>query len=106
MRIHGKVDSNQRAIVKVLRQWSLDATVYSTADLGGGFPDLILGYRGRTILLEVKGPKGKLTQHQVDFHAAWQGNPVVILRSPDDAITLMENLDDADPGASWPWAER
>ena len=94
MRIHGKVDANQRAIVKVIRQWP-GATVYSTADLGGGFPDLILGYRGRTILLEVKDPKGKLTQPQVEFHAAWRGTPVVILRSPDDAINLMQNLDAA-----------
>jgi hypothetical protein len=92
MRTHGKVDLNQRAVVKVIRQWP-GATVVSSANLGAGFSDLILGYRGRTILLEVKGPKGKLTPQQIAFHAAWTGSPVVILRSEDDAIALMQKLD-------------
>ena len=94
MRTHGKFDLNQRAIVKVIRQWP-GATVVSSANLGAGFSDLILGYRGRTILLEVKGPKGKLTPQQIAFHAAWTGSPVVILRSEAEAITLMSNLDAA-----------
>ena len=84
MRTHGKVDLNQRAVVKVIRQWP-GATVVSSANLGAGFSDLIL--------LEVKGPKGKLTPQQIAFHAAWTGSPVVILRSEDDAIALMQKLD-------------
>ena len=92
MKQHGRIDANQRAIVKLLRQWP-GATVHSTADLGGGFPDLILGYRQQTLILEVKTPKGKLTPQQEDWHSGWTGSPVVILRSEDDAIALMQKLD-------------
>ena len=39
-------------------------------------------------LIEVKGPKGKLTPAQVEFMATWPG-VVHIVRSVDDALRLV-----------------
>lgn len=52
MRICGRIDGNQAQIVRALRQ--VGATVLSLADMGDGCPDLLVGFRGFNILLEVK----------------------------------------------------
>ena len=59
-----------------------------------GAPDLLVGYRGETTLIEVKrapGPKGgtsrgKLTKDQIAWRDAWQGRPPVIVRTPEEAL--------------------
>jgi Holliday junction resolvase len=76
-----KVDANQKEIVAALRK--VGATVSSTATIGKGFPDLIVGFRGVNYLLEVKtGTKPpserKLTPDQVLFHAKWTGQIAVV----------------------------
>ena len=50
-KIH-RIDDNQEGIVAALRE--AGATVQSTAAVGSGCPDLIVGYEGRNFLLEVK----------------------------------------------------
>lgn len=47
-----KVDANHGHVVAALRQ--VGAWVWSTAAIGGGFPDLLVWHRGRYTLLEVK----------------------------------------------------
>jgi hypothetical protein len=94
MKQHGKVDLNQKSIVKFLRQWP-GTTIHSTASLGGGFPDIILGIHGRTVPIEIKGAKGKLTPQQQAWHRAWTGTPVVIVRSLTDALKLLQNIEAA-----------
>lgn len=77
MRRAAKVDANHGKIVAALRK--AGASVFSGAALGQGFPDLIVGYGGRTFLCEVKdGSKPpsarKLTDDQVKFKADWKGD--------------------------------
>ena len=67
-------------------------TVWSLADLGKGCPDLLVGYRGLTVLIEVKGAKGKLNAMQEDWHRRWTGSPVVIIRNEQDIETLITTL--------------
>lgn len=91
MRRAAKVDANQRAIVKALR--SIGATVAVTSTVGQGFPDICVGYRGRSILMEVKdGSKPpserKLTPDQKDFHAAWRGE-ITVVTSATEAIDYL-----------------
>lgn len=48
-----------------------------------------------TILVEVKDgskpPSGRrLTQAQVDWHAAWRGGMVAIVESPEAVLALLE----------------
>jgi Holliday junction resolvase len=47
-----KIDANQEAVVTALR--SAGATVQSLAGVGKGVPDLLVGFKGQTLLMEVK----------------------------------------------------
>ena len=74
MRRAARIDENQPAIVKALRK--AGAVVHSTAQLGKGFPDLVVGYGRKLFLLEVKdGSKSKssrkLTEDEEKFHKIW-----------------------------------
>jgi hypothetical protein len=58
-------------------------SVYSTASLGKGFPDLTVGFRGKTFLLEIKDPdqpisKRRLTKDETLFHEKWSGHVAVV----------------------------
>jgi hypothetical protein len=89
-----RTDQNQKMLVKRLRDHP-GVSVYSLAEISRakGLPDLILGYRGLNVLIEVKGLKGKLNRTQQSWHLDWRGAPVVILRSPEEADKLIENID-------------
>jgi len=52
MRRAARIDANQPAIIAALR--SIGATVQPLHAVGGGCPDLLVGLRGRNILMEVK----------------------------------------------------
>ena len=76
-----KVDDNQPQIVAAFR--SLGCSVTPTHAAGAGFPDLCVGDRGRTYLVEVKDgslvpSRRKLTPAQVEWHAAWRGHVTIV----------------------------
>jgi hypothetical protein len=81
-----KIDANQAEIVKALRK--VGCSVLSLAAIGRGAPDLLLGYQGKNVLLEVKRPRGKLNDQQQAFRAAWQGD-LCVVRSVDDALLVL-----------------
>lgn len=88
-----RTDKNQKQIEKVLKQ--LGASVKSTSQLGNGFPDLIIGYKGKTYLVEIKGENsyGKtLRESQIKFKNSWKGSPIIILRTTNDAIEFINNI--------------
>ncbi len=93
MRRAARTDENQTDIVKALRALCGPDAVESLAAVGKGVPDLLVGFQGRNILLEVKrplGPRGgkdgrKLTPDQVIWHANWRGQ-VAVVRSVDEAV--------------------
>lgn len=89
MRRAAKVDGNQEPIVTALR--AVGATVHSLAAVGKGCPDLLVGYRLATYLLEVKDPdqapsKRRLRASQVDWHDYWRGGRVVVVLTAGDAL--------------------
>lgn len=86
---NAKIDINHRQIVDALRK--AGCSVQSLAACGQGVPDLLVGYRGKNILIEVKNAKGKLTDHQIEWHAKWNGQ-VSIVRSVEDAIDVLEMI--------------
>lgn len=59
---------------------------------GGGRPDLLVGFRGRNHLVEVKTATGDLRQAQIDWAAAWRGGQVTVLRNEDDAASFVAAL--------------
>ena len=84
-------DDNQPAVVSALR--GVGATVEHLHRVGGGCPDLLVGYRGVNYLLEVKdGGKPpsaqKLTPFQELWHQDWRGH-VVIVNSPAAALAAI-----------------
>lgn len=84
MRSGGHPDSTQAAIVDALRKCG--AFVQHITQVGNGAPDLLVGFRRRTFLLEVKGPKTPLDPRQVEWHASWRGLPVDVVRTPLEAL--------------------
>lgn len=84
MRAAARRDNNEPEVVRALELagW----TVVRVSDTG--FPDLVAVRRGVLRLLEVKGPKGELTEAQVKLHQrlAAAGLPVAIVRSPEEAL--------------------
>ena len=82
-----RVDANQPAIVRALRD--IGASVTVTAGLGDGTPDILCGYNGVNYLFEVKATKrSKLTDDERTWHADWQGT-VHIVTSPEQAIEIV-----------------
>jgi len=97
-----KVDDNQKEIVKALR--TLGCSVQHLHSVGAGCPDLLVGYKGFNILLEVKdGNKSpsqqKLTPDQIIWHRDWRGH-VNVVNSSEQAIiavlTTARDLSDLD----------
>jgi len=84
-----KLDANQAQIVADLR--TMGVLVLSLAPVGSGVPDLLCGWKGRLVLLEVKdGAKvpsaRKLTPHQELFHKEWAGMPLYVVDSTPSAL--------------------
>ena len=81
--------------MKALR--SIGATVEPLHSVGSGVPDLLVGYRRRTYLLEVKDPArdskqyrekndmAALTPDQHDWFMRWQGHAMIVW-SVEEAI--------------------
>ncbi len=78
--LQGKRDANEADIIKALL--AVGATVDKNP-IGGGKPDLDVGYMGRNFKLEVKTPGGKLNKLQRLWHKAWCGQVIVVYSVPD-----------------------
>lgn len=88
MRVASKIDVNQPQIVRALRD--VGATVQVLSSVGKGCPDLMIGFRGRNFLLEVKDgdkplSRQSLTDDEQAWHATWQGE-VTIANSVENAL--------------------
>lgn len=92
MRRKAKVDDNQSEIVTALRK--IGCTVQPLHDVGRGVPDLLVGYHGINVLLEIKdGAKvpsaQKLTDEQITWHDSWRGQ-VATVNSINQAIDVLQ----------------
>ena len=94
MRRAARVDANQAEIVKLLRK--AGCSVLDMSRLGGGAPDIAIGYGGLTMLCELKdGSKPpsarKLTADEQKWHDTWTGG-VRLITNPDDALLTVQTL--------------
>ena len=92
MRRAARIDANQTQIVSALR--SVGASVELLSAVGKGCPDLLVGYRGMNILMEVKDGRKppserKLTSDQIVWHTQWKG-VVFLVTSVHDALDALE----------------
>jgi hypothetical protein len=88
-----RLDANHGEITDVLR--GAGASVWSTAGVGHGFPDLVVGWQGVNLLVEVKDGRKppsarRLTADEEQFHRRWLGQVAVVM-APGDALWLLSN---------------
>jgi len=79
-------DANQSEIVADLRQ--AGATVCSLHEVGDGFPDLVVGFRGVNYLIEIKSKIGMLNYAQWEWHHGWWGQ-VDVARTSEEALKII-----------------
>lgn len=79
-RYRQRKDLNQPEIVSALEAIGCDVIVMHTPC------DLLVGYRGRNLLLEVKRPKGgKVTKAQAKWNAGWRGQRATV-KTAEEAV--------------------
>lgn len=87
-----RTDRNQAEIINALRKIP-NLSVFSTHEVGKGFPDIVVGYKGINYLIEIKdGNKPpsarKLTPDEVKFHSNWHGQ-IKIVNNLDEVLNLL-----------------
>ena len=88
-----RTDDNHSAVVEELRSVLHDGTVLDASGAGNGFPDLVIGWKGRNYLVELKDPgkppsRRKLTTAQVGLHQNWQGQIAVCHSAAEIMATI------------------
>ena len=94
MRRANRIDDNQNDIVAALRKAGATVRVISQGD---GIPDLLVGFRGETILLEVKDgnkpPSARtLTPAEQKFFNEWEGGLCMVVKSVEDVLEMLEGI--------------
>ena len=92
MRYANRIDANQNQIVDALRKVGAVVRIISQGD---GIPDLLVGYKGYTILMEVKdGDKvpsaRKLTEAEQKFFDDWRGGMLAVVNSVEEALEILK----------------
>ena len=75
-------DTTEPAIVAALEK--IGATVVRTNEI-----DLIVGFRGRTFLLECKGTRTPKTPFQKRLSSTWNGGPYVFIQTVEQALAVV-----------------
>ena len=88
MRWARKTDSNQTEIVDALEK--IGCSVVDLSRVGDGVPDILVGWRGVCVLLEIKTIGGKLNPKQTEFAQLWRGS-LYTVHTPEEAIRVMQN---------------
>ena len=79
---HGEIRDGLRAIIG-------KQCVRDTKDVGGGLPDLMVGFQGVNYFLENKtNEKSTLTPAEEKFHSTWEGQ-IDIVHSLDEAMKVI-----------------
>ena len=88
-----KTDANHKMIIDQLRKIP-GISVFSTHTIGKGFPDIVVGYKQKNYLFEIKdGAKvksaQKLTEDEIKFHTKWTGQ-ISIITTFEEALNYMD----------------
>lgn len=87
---YNRRDDNEREIMDCLEK--LGATVARIGERN--IPDLLVGFQGRTYLLEIKNPQGlnRLSPGQSEFQAWWRGGPIHTVRTVADVEQWLRDV--------------
>lgn len=92
MKYGTKKDANHHEVVDALKK--AGAYVIDMSHVGCGFPDLIVGFQGKTMLMEIKnlktayGKKG-LNKNQLKWREQWTGGTYCVVSCPETAIAML-----------------
>jgi hypothetical protein len=90
-------DANHNELVGAWQ--SVGLSVYEANNVGGGFPDAIVGgsmpcplcgkkfKQNKLVEIKVPGRRGNLNPLQVKFHAAWKGQ-ITVARTIEEALKI------------------
>ncbi len=89
---YGRLDNNQRKIVKLLRQHCV--SVQSLASVGYGCPDIMVGFQGHDWKFEIKNPeqppsKRILTKHEKIWRRDWRGSKPHTVLTLDEIVEII-----------------
>jgi hypothetical protein len=92
LRTHARKDLNHKELVDILEMGG--ASVKDTSKLANGFPDILVWHFNEWHLIEIKNPKtsyGKkgLSKSQKSFAENWNGGPVFVLKTSEDAKNFL-----------------
>jgi len=92
MRRANRIDANQNDIVDALREAGAVVRIISQGD---GIPDLLVGYNGYTILMEVKDgdkvpSKRQLTESEQKFFDEWTGGMIAVINNVQEALDILK----------------
>jgi len=87
-----RIDANHEQVVSALR--AAGASVQSLAGVGQGVPDLLVGFQGKTLLMEIKDGRKtpserRLTDAQLKWHGGWRGGPLAVVDGVDAALRTL-----------------
>jgi hypothetical protein len=87
-RWNARRDANSKEVIDALR-----AAGASVVDVGQPL-DLVVGYVGKTVLMEIKNPNSRYGRkgdngNQKDFKATWQGGAVATVDSAEAALRVL-----------------
>lgn len=83
-RYAAKRDSNENEIVDALK--ACGATVQKLSEKN--VPDLLVGFRNKNFLIEIKSETGQLSRGQQEWHRSWSGS-VFVVKSVADILNLL-----------------
>ncbi|KKQ62541.1 MAG: hypothetical protein US85_C0025G0009 [Candidatus Shapirobacteria bacterium GW2011_GWF1_38_23] len=87
MKYAKRVDGNHHEIIQGLRDCGYK--VKDTSKYGDGFPDCIVAGGGRVVMLEIKQGSAKLTDAEKEFHEAFYGLGLHVVRTLEQALDVM-----------------
>ena len=84
-----RTDNNQAEIVRALK--SVGATVLDLSMVGGGCPDIVVGFCKKDFKIEIKNPdaRGKLRTSQIIFQEFWKGEQVHVVNNVEEALKVI-----------------
>lgn len=91
MRRAARRDDNEKEVIAALRE----AGAYVKQINDEGLFDLLISYRGKTLMIEVKdGAKPlsarRLTEAEQKFHDEWPGSNLYIVNGVEEALALLK----------------
>ena len=94
MRRAARIDENQPEVVETFEK--MGASVLHTHQLGQGAPDIVIGYKNKNVLIEIKDSKKppskrRLTPDEEKFHKLWKGD-IRVVESADDAANIIREM--------------